>query len=64
MLPYNSERLTPVERAVQVMQTPRKCSSCRHQVRYARSGFRGCEEGFDSQAVQRGMVRCAGWEER
>ncbi len=62
--PYDHNCLTEPERAVQQMQTKQNCWKCEHLKRRRRSGYRGCEEGHDINAVINGEWHCPDWKEK
>ena len=63
MLPYTSDRLTPVEQAVQREQERRDCMTCSNAQRQPRSGARVCvePEAPDTRDVLAGLVICDWW---
>jgi len=63
MLPYTSEKLTPVEKAVQREQEKRDCTTCSNLQTRKRSGARVCAEpdAPDTRDVLAGNVRCEFW---
>ena len=62
MLPYTSERLTPVEKAVQKDQERRVCTSCQRMQHIERSGARIClvqhNHDYTPADVLAGRVHC------
>lgn len=58
ILPFNAERLTEPEKALQLEQEHRVCCSCDNLRRQHRGGARGCSKDIDVAAVLCGDIMC------
>ena len=64
MLPFDAEHLTEPEQAVQLHQERRNCWTCMYLRRHPKSGYYGCENRHDAQAVIHGDRKCPDYEEK
>lgn len=61
---YDSEHLTPAEKAVERMLKKPNCFYCESLQTHPKSGFRGCVVGNDVKAVLSGFKPCEDFDDK